>query len=337
MQLASLEAFPRLHLLGAPTPIERLSRLEARLGHPGVGLFVKRDDLTPLGAGGNKLRKLEYLLGRAALDRVDTVLTVGGVQSNHARTTAAAAARAGLACELHLSRQVPRTDEDYEHNGNVLLDGLFGAATIVLPAESDPLVHAERRATELRALGKRVLVIPAGGSTPLGCLGYVRCALEVRAQEVELGLTFARIDVANGSAGTHAGLFAGLAAASANPARTRSWAVLANARVSRARTAELARGTLALLGDARVVRDDELDVDDSQRGSGYGVPTDAMVEAVRLVAETEGLLLDPVYSGKAFAGLLADVRAGVHTPGDALLFVMTGGTPALYAYRRVFS
>lgn len=332
MTLLDPTRFPRFELLHGPTPIERLARLEARLGAR-VRLSVKRDDLTPVGGGGNKLRKLEYLLGRGLADGVDTVLTVGGVQSNHARSTAAAAARAGLACELWLSRQVPRTGEDYERSGNVLLDGIFGAKTQFLAADQDPLAHAQARAEHLRGEGRRVLLVPTGGSTALGCLGYVQCTSEIVEQSAALGVAFDRICVANGSAGTHAGLAAGHAALGLDATRVRSYTVLADTATAVARTTALARETLALLGSPASMLD--VDVDGTQRGDAYGVPTEAMVHAVRLLAETEGLLLDPVYSGKAFAGVIADIRAG-RFDGQHVLFVMTGGTPSLYAYRSVF-
>lgn len=333
-----LLGLPRFPLLDGPTPIQRLARLEARLGASlgGAHLYVKRDDHTPIGGGGNKLRKLEFLLGEALGRGTDTILTVGGRQSNHARLTAAAAAKVGLSCELFLSRQVPRDDLEYVHNGNVLLDALFGATVHDLPGDCDPLVFAEKRAMELRAAGKKPYVVPSGGSSPMGCLGYAACALEILDQASARGLSFSRILVANGSSGTHAGLAAGFAAAGASPLLVKSYTVLRPREQAIQVTIEKASATLALLDEKSVLHPEDVDVDGAHRGAGYGVPTREMLAAVRLLARSEGLLLDPVYTGKAFAGLLSDLRDGRHRPGESFLFVMTGGAPGLFAYRQAF-
>jgi len=343
---AALQRFPRYALLDGPTPIQRLAGLEAALGAAanGVRLYVKRDDHMSLGGGGNKLRKLEFLLGEARGMGADTVVTVGGLQSNHARLTAAAAARAGLACELALGRVVPRSDVDYEENGNMLLNRLLGAVVHDLPAGADAMAAALERVRTLELAGRRVYLAPLGGSTPTGALGYAACALEILAQSRESGVEFTRVVVANGSAGTHAGLAAGMIAAGKPATTVQSFTTLAEQSVAHAKTLDLTAATLALLQagpDAEQAAPEALApadivVDGSQRGPGYGVPTPAMVEAVELLARSEGLLLDPVYSGKAFAGLLADVRAGHHAPDSAVLFVMTGGAPGLYAYKSAF-
>ncbi|KJZ37810.1 D-cysteine desulfhydrase family protein [Pseudomonas fluorescens] len=334
----SLSSFARADLLQGPTPIQRAERLEQLLGlkSQGIGLFLKRDDHMLIGGGGNKLRKLEFHIGAALAVGVDTVITVGGIQSNHARLTAAVCARLGLACELILTRAVPKTDVDYELNGNVLLDQLFGAQLQVLARGSDSLAEAETRATQLRDSGRNVLVIPTGGSTPLGSLGYARCAAEIAQQETELGLSFKQVVVPNGSAGTHAGLAAGFQLLGRGTSVVKSYSVLSDRDTSAARTRQLTQDALALLGSSAIVQAEEIAIDGSQLGDGYGLPTPAMQEAVRLMARAEGLLIDPVYSGKAFAGLLADLRQGRYRSGDNVLFVMTGGTPGLYAYRETF-
>jgi D-cysteine desulfhydrase len=334
----SLSSFARADLLQGPTPIQRAERLEHLLGlkQQGIGLFLKRDDHMLIGGGGNKLRKLEFHIGAALAAGVDTVITVGGIQSNHARLTAAVCARLGLACELILTRAVPKNDVDYELNGNVLLDQLFGAQLQVLAGGSNSLAVAETRATQLRDSGRNVLVIPTGGSTPLGSLGYARCAAEIAQQETELGLTFNQVVVPNGSAGTHAGLAAGFQLLGRGTSIVKSYSVLSDRDTSAARTRQLTQDALALLGSSAVVQAEEIAIDGSQLGDGYGLPTPAMQEAVRLMARAEGLLIDPVYSGKAFAGLLADLRHGRYRSGDNVLFVMTGGTPGLYAYRDIF-
>ncbi|WHU01855.1 D-cysteine desulfhydrase family protein [Sphingomonas sp. NIBR02145] len=325
----NLDAFPRIALFDAPTPIQRLERVENALGLKGARLFVKRDDLMGLGGGGNKLRKLEYLLGAAIAEDCDTFITTGARQSNHARLSAAAAARMGLKAELMLTDTVPREDPAYLHNGNQLLDGLFGAVVHHLPRGSDSLAAAQARAEILRAEGRKVYVVGSGGSSPVGALGYARCAAEIGAQESELGLRFSTVIVANGSHGTHAGLAAGID----DPRRVLSFTVLAELAEAERGTLALANETRALLGRA-ALEAEHLRIDGSQRGEAYGIPTEAMLAAVRLMARQEGLLIDPVYSGKAFAGVLAGLAGGSLT-GD-VLFVMTGGTPGLYAYQPAF-
>lgn len=334
----SLSSFARADLLQGPTPIQRAERLEQQLGLKarGIGLFLKRDDHMLIGGGGNKLRKLEFHLGEALAAGVDTIITIGGLQSNHARLTAAVCARLGIACELILTRSVPKTEVDYELNGNVLLDHLFGAALRVLAGGSDSLAEAEKRAEHLRLEGHKVLVIPTGGSTPLGSLGYARCAAEIAQQESELGLNFNQVVVPNGSAGTHAGLAAGFELLGRSTSLVKSYSVLSDRASSAARTRQLTQEVLGLLGSSADVQPSEIVIDGSQLGDGYGLPTPAMQEAVRLMARAEGLLIDPVYSGKAFAGFLADLRNRRFQRGDNVLFVMTGGTPGLYAYRETF-
>jgi L-cysteate sulfo-lyase len=335
MPTLDLTRFPRLPLLTRPTPIEPLDGLARHLGEGlrGVRIFVKREDVAGIGLGGNKLRKLEYLLGAARAEGADTVITVGGLQSNHARLTAAAAAQAGFACELFLNRTVPRDDPDYTGSGNRLLDDLLGARVHELPGEADPLAAAEARAAELRGQGRRVYTVPSGGSSPTGCLGYAHCAAEILAQAADIGVTFAQVVTANGSAGTHAGLVAGLAAMDYDATLAKSFAVLAEDRSARAQVLEKANATLALIGSERRVSPQDIVLDGTHRGPGYGIPTAGMSEALRLMARTEGKLLDPVYSGKAFAGLLHDIRTGLYPAGSSVLFLMTGGAPGLFAYR----
>jgi L-cysteate sulfo-lyase len=337
-ELPNIERFARMSLLDGPTAIQRLARLNQSIGPAlcDVNLYVKRDDVADIGGGGNKLRKLEFLIGEALAQGADTFITVGALQSNHARLTAAASARAGLACELVLTRQVPRDDVDYECNGNILLDGLFGARVHALPGSFDPLTFAENRAEQLRTEGRRVYVVGSGGSSPIGCLGYGVCAHEIVEQSREMDLDFRGIIVPNGSSGTHAGLAAGYAAMGLSPRCIRSYTVLASGDRAHATTLEKACRTLALLDPSATILPEDIDVDEHHRGEGYGIPTNEMLEAVRLMARTEGLLLDPVYTGKAFAGLLSDVKNGFYDPGDNVLFIMTGGIPGLFAYRTAF-
>jgi len=334
LDIPALAAYPRFGLMDGPTPIQRLERLQH--GSAGVNLYVKRDDVMGLGGGGNKLRKLEFLIGEAISLGADTVITVGARQSNHARLTAAAAARAGLACELVLTRTVPRTSEAYVTNGNVLLDELLGAVIHDLPASEDAMSFAYRRAHELEAKGHRVYICPLGGSSATGCLGYAACALEIELQAAEIGVRFNEIVVPHGSGGTHAGLVAGYAALGISAAHVRAHAVLAQDEQARTASLEKATAALRLLGHNAKLSADHLNIDATHLGDGYGAPTDSMRDALRLLARTEGLLLDPVYSGKAFAGLLHDIRSGRYPVGANVLFVMTGGLPGLFAYRDAF-
>ena len=330
----ALNALPRFRLLDGPTPVQRLARLEQVLGAAtgGARLWVKRDDVMGVGGGGNKLRKLELLIGEAIAQGCDTFITTGGLQSNHARQSAAAAARAGLASELMLSDVVPRHDAAYRTNGNLLLDDLFGAAVHQLPADVTALAAAQARAAAIGRDGGKAFVVGSGGSSPLGSLGYAVCAAEILDHEQQAGRRFDAIAVPNGSAGTHAGLAAGLTAAGDDPRRVLSFTVLAPLDKAVEDTKALASAALALLAPGRSLADDAIRIDGTQRGEAYGLPTQAMVDALRLMARSEGLLLDPVYSGKAFAGVLDRMRSGAWEDRD-VLFVMTGGTPGLFAYR----
>jgi L-cysteate sulfo-lyase len=334
----AITALPRVDLAARFTPIIRLARVEEALGASlgGVRLFAKRDDVMGLGGGGSKLRKLEFLLGDAKDQGADTVITVGGRQSNHARLTAAAAAHLGLKCEIFLAQMVPRTDEDYQQSGNVLLDQLFGA-TIHALSGTDALDHANRRADILRSEHRKVYVAPSGGSSPTGCMGYALCAAEILEQSRSMGIQFGQVIVANGSSGTHAGLAAGFSAMGLRASLVKSYSVLAGEEQTRKATIDLFRSSLHLLDQGDRFRPEEISVCGSERGAGYGAITQSVILALRLMAEREGLLLDPVYSGKAFAGLLAGVRNGLYAPGKNILFIMTGGSPGLFAYRKDLS
>lgn len=325
---------PRIDLIGGPTPLYRAIGLESALKREGVdvGIYLKRDDLIPIGGGGNKLRKLQYHMASVIAAGQDTVITFGGLQSNHARLTAAVCARLGLQCHLVLTQEVDITTADYNHNGNVLLNRIFGARSHVLARGKSAQEYASVLSGQLSALGKKVAVIPVGGSTPLGALGYADCAIEISRQAETAGLNLANITVANGSSGTQAGLIAGWCAINSNPQVIKGFAVMSSAADALEKTTQLAASTLALAGFEQDL-DGAVSVDDSQLGPAYGQPTQSMLDAVALLARTEGLLLDPVYSGKAFAGLLAQLRQGAFTKGDDVVFVMTGGVPGLYAYQ----
>lgn len=322
-----------------PTPIQRLVHLEEVLGERrrGVSIWAKRDDLMELGGGGNKLRKLEFLIGQAKAEGCDTLVATGGIQSNFARLAAAACARTGLACELILAQMVPRTTEIYQANGNVLLDRLFGARVHILNRGDDGGAHATRRVQELAEAGKKAFVAPLGGSTTVGCLGYVDCAFELSRQSTEIGVTFDHIVIPNGSGGMHAGLAAGMVIAGSHPSRIAAHTVLAPADKCLSATVEKVAAVLELLSINARLTPADLRISGTQLGDGYGMPTHSMVDAVELLASTEGLLIDPVYGGKAFAGLLSDIESGAIEPQSNVLFIMTGGSPGLYAYADVLT
>lgn len=322
-----LSRFPRVALSWLPTPIEPLPRLAAHIGGP--QLYVKRDDLTGLGLGGNKLRKLEFLLGAALAQGADTVLTVGAMQSNHARQTAAACARLGLGCELIL-RRGSHVTETYLHGGNVLLDRLFGARLHVLEAQESRETFMAAQAESLRGEGRKPYCIPVGGSCGLGNLGYVVCAEEIMAQGAESGVRFETIVVATGSGGTQGGLVAGMRMSNGVPVT--GIAVEGSRSEQETLASAQAAEVLRLLEQDHVGVAAHATVLDDFVGPGYAKPTDSMREALSLAARFEGLVLDPVYTGKAFAGFIALARSGRYGREQSLLFVHTGGSPGLFGY-----
>ena len=321
----------RLRFAHLPTPLEPLERLSKELGGPRI--YIKRDDCTGLAGGGNKTRKLEFLLADAIRQGVDTILTVGAVQSNHARQTAAACARLGLDCELFLKRGVPDRGPAYGRSGNLLLDRIAGAKVGFLPGDADADSVMKRRAGHLREDGRRPYVIPMGGSNAVGALGYVECARELLAQAEEVGLTIDAIVHASASHGTQAGLAVGLAELGA-PSQLLGVGVGGPATGARAAIELLVAATCERLG--RPARFTQIEVDDRFVGEGYGVPTPEGISAIRLLARFEGLLLDPVYTGKAMAGLVQMVREGRFGPSENVVFLHTGGWPALFAYEEQF-
>jgi len=330
MQLA---AYPRQRLAHLPTPLEPLPRLSQHLGGPQI--FVKRDDQTGLAMGGNKARKLEYLIADALQRGCDTLVTTGGQQSNHARQTAAAAARLGMKCELILPRAVPYEAVEYQHSGNVLLDRLFEAQLEFPANDADAQAIIDTRIEELIARGQRPYFIPMGGSTALGALGYVTAALELLEQSRQQQLAIDHIFVATGSAGTHAGILAGLLIAR-HAANLQGIAISGTSPIKESLVHSLASQVLAMLDASADHLAERVRVDDRFVGPGYGLPTDAMLEAVHLTARLEGLLLDPVYTGKAMAGMISSVRGGKMSANENVVFWHTGGTPALFAYQQLF-
>jgi L-cysteate sulfo-lyase len=328
-----LSTFPRIHLAHLPTPLEPLERLSRHLNGP--RLWVKRDDCTGLSTGGNKTRKLEFLIGEALALGADTVITQGATQSNHARQTAAAAAKVGLECHILLEDRTGYTSADYTLNGNVLLDRLHGATISKRPKDADMNAEMETLAASLRAKGRKPYVIPGGGSSPVGALGYVNCALELVHQANERGLKIGHVVLATGSAGTQAGFVTGLAALHAR-IPVLGISVRAPKDRQEANVFALAERTAVYLGAPGIVRRELIVANSDYVGDGYGMPTDSMREAVKLVARFEGILLDPVYTGKGCAGLIDHVRQGFFEKDSDVVFLHTGGSTGLFGYPDAF-
>lgn len=323
-----LARFARIRLAHLPTPLEPLPRLSEELG---VDLWIKRDDCTGLAGGGNKTRKLEFLLGAAFEQEADTLVTQGAVQSNHVRQTAAAAAAHGLACEIILEERTGSKAGDYVGNGNVLLDRLFGATIRTVPGGTDMVAELETTAEAVRARGGKPYVIPGGGSNPVGALGYVDCAREIVVQADEMDLEVHRIVTATGSAGTHAGLVAGLAVMGAD-VPVLGIGVRAPRDRQEANVFKLAEETAALLGQPGRVTREMVVADCDYVGEGYGLIDQGVIDALTLAARLDGIVLDPVYSGKAMKGLIALARAG-RFRGETVVFLHTGGAQGLFGYQ----
>ncbi len=337
-----LDTFPHLALAHLPTPLERLDGLSAALGN--CELWVKRDDATGLAFGGNKTRKLDYIMADARSQGADTIVTWAGVQSNWCRQTAAAAARLGLECSLVL---INRPGHHAENDGNLLLDRIFGARLTIVEAGSDvkmleleavhdllePILAAEKDA------GRRVYLAPIGGSLiegsmhrPWGAIGYVRACLEVMQQAEERDLTFDAVILATGSGSTQAGLVVG------TKLLTPGIPVI-GISVSAGRgemidyIQPIAEATCEMLEVDETIEAEDLIVFDTYLEAGYGLYTPSVARAIARAASADGLLLDPVYTGKAMAGLLDLIETGHFRPGARILFMHTGGTPALFPYR----
>ena len=323
MRLATL---PRYPLTTIPTPLHRARNLEAALGAASPRVYLKRDDLTGLAFGGNKARKLEYLVADALATDATMLVTEGAAQSNHARMTAAAAAIAGLRCLLVLDAR-----NGAEVAGNLLLDHLTGAEVRIVPDKTARVAAMERIEDELRAAGERPYVIPTGGSVPLGAAGYVATVAELLGQLMVVGEAPARLYHATSSMGTQAGLVVGARAFSA-PFAVYGVAVEHPVEDLVATGAALANVTAELLAVAPRFSEEDIAVNGDFVGAGYGKPSPEGMEAIRLLARTEAVFLDPVYSGKAMAALIAHVRTGELDPAGSVVFLHTGGGPSLFAH-----
>ncbi|MCB8573063.1 D-cysteine desulfhydrase [Bilophila wadsworthia] len=330
----NLAKFPRRGYVQAPTPLEALPRFSEALGGK-VNVFIKRDDMLPGTAGGNKTRKLDFCMADALRQGADTIITCGAVQSNHCRLTLAWAVKEGLDCHLILEERVKGSYKP-EASGNNFLFQLLGVKSIsVVPGGSDMMGEMQKLAETLRAEGKKPYVIPGGASNKIGALGYVSCAEEILRQLFETGLRVDHMVVPSGSAGTHAGIIAGMIGNNAGIPVT-GIGVNRKKEAQQAAVLKLAQETLDYIGTGVTMPAEAVVAFDDYVGPGYSLPTDGMVEAVKLLASTESILLDPVYSGKAMAGLIDLVRKDYFPEGSNVLFLHTGGSPALFAYLDTF-
>lgn len=329
-----LEMFPRVQLAHLSTPLEYCPRLSEALG--GVEIYVKRDDCTGLASGGNKARKLEWLMAEAIEAGADYVMTQGATQSNHCRQTAAAAAKFGLKCHILLEDRTHSTDPNYIENGNVMLDDLFGATRemrvsgLNMPEELEAVAEKYRK-----ELGVKVFTIPGGGSNPTGALGYVNCMYEMIQQFDDQGLAVDHIVHATGSTGTQAGLVTGLKACGSD-LHLLGYSVRFPKDVQEEKVLKLAKRTAEKIGVSGCVQASDIHVDSDFVGEGYGLPAESTIEAIRMFAELEGLLLDPVYSAKGAAGMIDYCRKGKFKKGEKVVFLHTGGAVALHGYINSF-
>ncbi|OTG86737.1 D-cysteine desulfhydrase [Acinetobacter sp. ANC 4558] len=331
-----LSHLPRVKLVQAPTPLEFLLNLTKALGGPEI--YIKRDDATGLATGGNKTRKLEFLIGDAIAKGATHVITQGATQSNHVRQTIAAANKFGLKASAILEQRVNDGAVEYYNNGNVLLDEILGVHSIdIVPGGTDMVAALEAKAKALEAQGERPYIIPGGGSNAVGALGYVSTAIELIYQLNQLQLVPTHLVHATGSTGTQAGLLAGLAATNSN-LPVLGISVRAEKTKQEENVYKLARATLEHLGlNTDILAREKVVANSDYVGEGYGIPTESMIEAVELLARTEGIFLDPVYSGKGFAGLVDLIRQGHFTKDDKVIFLHTGGAVGLFGYRTTFS
>lgn len=329
----NLAKFPRRRYTAGQTPLEFMARFSEAVGGPNI--YVKRDDLLGLTAGGNKTRKLEFLVADALQQGADTLITCGAIQSNHCRLTLSAAVKEGMQCHLVLEERVAGSYNP-KASGNNFLFHVLGADSIsVVAGGSNMLEEMQAVADRLTALGRKPYIIPGGGSNAIGATGYVACAEEILNQAFDLGININQVITTSGSAGTHAGLAVGFHGNNSN-------IPVVGINISRKKEPQenlvydLARKTAAWVGVAGEIPRESIVCFDEYVGPGYSLPTDAMIDAVKLLARTEGILLDPVYTGKAMAGLIGLAKQGYFKKSDNVLFVHTGGSPALYSYEGLF-
>lgn len=334
MQLAK---FPRVKLIHSPTPLEHLENLSKFLGGPEI--FIKRDDCTGLAFGGNKSRKLEFLIGDALKNEADIVITAGAVQSNHCRQTAAAANRFGLDCII-----VAKPSWSKEYNGNLFLDELLGADLHLIDDDNEALDQGGRLSIEIlieemmRDLisdGRKPYFIPIGGGNAIGSLGYVSMTMELISQANEVGIEIGSMIAASGGGGTQTGMILGADVTRSN-IKTVGIGISSKAPIIIPKLNKMCN-EISKQFDLRLsYREKDIIFFDDYIGEGYAIPSEQMIEAVKLLARKEGIILDPVYSGKAFAGMIDLIQKNYFSLSKPIVFIHTGGTPALFAYSDVF-
>jgi len=333
MALGKFDSFPRATLATTPTPLEAMPNLSRHLGGP--NLYVKRDDLTGLALGGNKARQLEFYFGEALAQNADVALITGAVQSNFVRSAAAAAAKLGLGCHVQLEERVPGVDSTHRNSGNVLLDRLLGA-TIHSYSEGEDEAGADRQINEiaenLKSQGHTPYIIPLSpGHPPLGALGYIVAAREILDDLRRENLKIDEIIVASGSTSTHAGLLFGLRALGSD-IPVIGVCVRRDSDQQTPRVFARCKEIADLLDTDFPVSESDVVTMDATLTPGYGLLNEMTLEALQLAASKEGLIIDPVYTGKVFAGMIHRVRHGMYSPNTNVMFLHTGGQPALFAY-----
>lgn len=331
MQGFDLKGYPKLQLLNRATEIQYLSHLSTQYD---VHIYVKRDDLNGVGFGGNKVRKLEYLLGDARHQNATHILTLGAIQSNHARLTAITSKMKGFEVELFLKESVAIDKDSYQRNGNIALNNIVDVPMHRIPNDSRMMSTIEARISEIRALGGKPYFIPVGGSNALGNLGYIDCYVELLKQQEELGVTFDYVVSASGSGGTHGGLIIGQILTEGTM-YVKAYNVQPEHDELVDHTLEICNETLTWF-DRNPITKDAIDLNSNFSGKAYGFPEDYHLQTLKEVAKTEGVFLDPVYTTKAFSGLLHDIKSGVYEKGSNIVFVHTGGTPGIFAYNDWF-
>ena len=326
-----LEKFERIKLGHFPTPIEHLKNVSEYLDGPNI--FIKRDDCTGLATGGNKTRKLEFLMADAIKSKAELIVTVGAIQSNHARQTAAACSLKGLKCLIILEQRLKDPPDAYMNSGNVFLDKLLGAEVMLCPKDQDILEYSTKVVEDIKSKGTNVYFIPVGGSNSIGALGYVECFNEILKENNKYNFT--HIVHATGSSGTQAGLLAGKKYFQSQ-LQIIGISVRYEKKIQEEKVYNEAKKVCEKL-KCDVLDRSEVVAYDDYVGSGYGEPTDGMIEATNLLAKKEAILLDPVYSGKGFAGLIGLIRQKKFTKKDNILFIHTGGAVSLSAYEWAFN
>ena len=326
-----LEKFERIKLGHFPTPIEHLKNITKYLGGPNI--FIKRDDCTGLATGGNKTRKLEFLIPDAIKNKAELIVTVGAIQSNHARQTAAACSLKGLKCLIILEQRLKDPPDAYMNSGNVFLNKLLGAEIMLCPKDQDILEYSTKVVEDIKSKGTNVYFIPGGGSNSIGALGYVECFKEIL--EKNSKHNFTHIIHATGSSGTQAGLLAGKKYFQSQ-LQIIGISVRYEKKIQEEKVYNEAKKACEKL-KCDVLDRSEVVAYDDYIGSGYGEPTNRMIEATNLLAKKEAILLDPVYSGKGFAGLIGLINQKKFTKKDNILFIHTGGAVSLSAYEWAFN